>query len=156
MKPRNKVTLKYDQRLPAKSTTHLVLCLLIVFMLTPGIVYLFYRIHWLAGVVAAAPVYILLVDVLINKQKSIIWYFLDFIRHTLTFSGTAVITMYLWRIDWRIAAIAILPVLILLLNIVGFLTLHTYGITSEARTSKDAKSSFEQSNPDLENNDPAE
>jgi len=119
--------LKYDQRVPAKSFLQLVLCLLIICSVTAGAVYLLWKIHWIAGAVVAVPVWILLVDVFINKRKSVTWYLLDFIRFLVTFGGTAVIAWYLSRIDWRIGVISVLPVFILLLNTIGFLTLYVFG-----------------------------
>jgi hypothetical protein len=148
--------LKYDQQAPAKSWLQLVLCLLIICSGTSGAVYLFWRIHWVAGVVVAVPVWILLVCVFMNRRKSITWYLLDFLRHILTFAGTAAIAWYLWKIDWRIGAISILPVFILLLNIIGFLTLRVYDITPEASAARKARESLDQFNHELVKNDAKE
>ena len=128
--------LKYDEQSPAKSWLKLVLCLLLICSGTAGTVYLLWKIHWVIGAVVAVPVWILLVDVFINRRKSITWYLLDFLCSILTFGGTAVIAWYLWKIDWRIGAISILPVFILLLNIIDFLTLRIYDITPEASAAR--------------------
>jgi len=148
--------LKYDQQAPAKSWLQLVLCLLIICSGTAVAVYLLWEIHWVAGVVVAVPVWILLVCVFINRQKSITWYLLDFLRYILTFGGTAVIAWYLWKIDWRIGAISILPVFILLLNIIGFLTLRLYDITPEASVARNAGELLDQFNHEPAKNDSIE
>ena len=128
--------LEYDRQSPIKSWIQLVLCYLVVFSGTAAAVYLLWKIHWVAGIIIATPVWILLVCVFINGRKSLMWYILDFLRHILIFAGTAVVAWYLWKIDWRIGAISILPVFILLLNIIGFLTLPIYDITPEVRTGR--------------------
>jgi hypothetical protein len=123
----------------------MVLCLLIICSGTAGAVYLLWKIHWVAGVVVAVPVWILLVDLFINRRKSITWYLLDFLRFILIFGGTAVIASYLWKINWIIGAISILPVFILLLNIIGFLTLPVYYyVPPEARVARKARESINQ------------
>ncbi len=131
--------LKYNHQLPTKSWP----CLLVVCLGTSGAIYLCWKVHWIAAAIVAIPVWILLVDVLINRQKSITWYLLDFMRHLFSFGGTAIIAWYLWRIDWRIGAIVILPVFFLLLNTIGFLTLRMYDVTPEARIAKDALKSID-------------
>jgi hypothetical protein len=148
--------LKYDQKSSSKSWLKLVICFMIICLCTSGSVYLCCKIHWVAGVVVAIPIWILLVDVLINRRKSMTWYLLDFLRHTLIFAGTAVIAWYLWKIDWRIGAISILPVFILLLNIIGFLTLHIYYITPEASVSRKAIETLDQFERELIKNDSTE
>ena len=134
----------------------LLICFLIICSGTAGAVYVLWKIHWVAGVVVVVPVWILLVDVIVNRRKSITWYLLDFLRFIMTFGGTAVIAWYLWKIDWRIGAISILPVFILLLNIIGFLTLRIYDITPEASAARNAGERLDQFNHELEKNDSTE
>jgi hypothetical protein len=148
--------LEYDQNAPAKSWLKMVLCLLIICSVTAGAAYLFWRIHWVAGIVVAVPVWILLVCVFMNRRKSITWYLLDFLRHILTFAGTAVVAWYLWKINWIIGAISIFPVFILLLNIIGFLTLRIYDITPESRAARKAFKDLDQFNHELVRNDSTE
>ena len=136
--------LRYDQQAPVKSWVQLLLRLFVVCSGTAGATYLFWRIHWIAAVVVAIPIWILLVDLLVSRRHSVLWYFLDFLRYILADAGTAATIWYLWKIDWRIGAIAILPVFILILNIVGFLTPSVYDITLEARASRKAMESFEE------------
>ena len=137
---------KCDQEAREWSWPGLTLCLLIVCGGTAGAVYLFWRIHWVAAAVVAVPIWILLVDLFVNGRKSISWYLLDFLRHTLTFAGTAAVVWYLWKVDWRIAAAAVLPVFVLILNIVGFSTLRVYDITPEANAARRARESMERLN----------
>lgn len=135
---------EYDEQAPAKSWLKLVLYLLIICSVTAGAVYLLWKIQWVIGAVVAVPIWILLVDVIINKQKSIIWYLFDFLRYTLTLGGTAFIASYLWKINWIIGAISILPVFILLLNIIGFLTIPIYFITPESSAARKAFKELDQ------------
>jgi hypothetical protein len=128
--------LEYDEQAPAKSWLQLVLGSLIICSGTAGAVYLLWKIYWVAGVVIAVPVWILLADLFVFRRRSITWYLLDFLRFILTFTGTAVIGWYLWKINWIIGPISILPVFILLLNIIGFLTLPVYFIAPESRAAK--------------------
>jgi len=148
--------LEYDQQAPAKSWLKLILCFLIICSGTAGAVYLFCKINWVSGAVVAVPVWILLNCVLMYRGHSITWYLLDFLRHILTFSGTAIIAWYLWEIDWKIGAISILPVFILLLNIIGFLTLRLYDITPEASVARNAGERLDKFNHELEKNDSTE
>jgi hypothetical protein len=136
--------LEYDHKAPAKSWLKLALCFFIVCSGTVGASYLALKIHWIAAAVVAVPAWILLVDVLINRQKTITWYLLDFFRFLLSFAGTAVIAWYLWKKDWRISVILVLPVFIVLLNAIGFLALPMYGITKKASVDRDAQRSLEQ------------
>jgi len=132
--------LKYDQQ-ESPAPLKLVLCFLITCSGTAGAVYVLWKIHWVAGVVVAVPVWILLNCVLrhcvlMYRGHSITWYLIDFLRNILLFSGTAVIAWYLWKIDWRIGAISILLAFILLLKIIAFLTLRIYDITPEASAAR--------------------
>jgi len=142
--------LRYDQQAPAKSWLQLLLRLLMACSGTAGAVYLFWTIHWVAAAVVAVPVWILLVDLFVNQRKSISWYLLDFLRHILTFAGTGATAWYLWKIDWRIGAIAVFPVFVLIVNIIGFLTLRVYDITPEASAARKARESLEKFNRGLE------
>jgi hypothetical protein len=135
---------EYDEQTPAKSWLKLVLYLLIICSVTAGAVYLLWKIQWVIGAVVAVPIWILLVDVIINRQKSITWYLFDFLRYTLTLGGTAFIASYLWKINWIIGAISILPVFVLLLNIIGFLTLPVYFITPESSAARKAFKELDQ------------
>lgn len=139
---------EYDEQASAKSWLKLVLGLLIICLDTVGAVYLLWKIHlvagWIAGAVVAVPVWILIGDIFIERRKSITWYLFDFLRYTLTLGGTAFIASYLWKINWIIGAISILPVFILLLNIIGFLTIPIYLITPESSAARKAFKELDQ------------
>ncbi|MGB2863485.1 MAG: hypothetical protein WBC05_09195 [Sedimentisphaerales bacterium] len=90
----------------------------------------------MTGAIVTIPVWILLVDILINRRQSIIWYFLDFFRHLLVFGGTAFAVQFLWKTDWRLGAIAVIPIFVLLLNLFGFITIHLYNYTPEVRAGR--------------------
>jgi hypothetical protein len=133
--------LQYELKPQEMSILKLVLCFLIIISGTIGAVYFLWKIYWIAGVVVVVPVWVLLADLFVFRRRSIIWYLLDFFRYFLIFSGTAVIAWYLWKINWIIAVISILPIYLLLLNIIGFLTLPFYFIAPEW---KDARKSLKK------------
>ncbi len=124
--------LKYKPEKPILSWFRLISCLSIVCAGTAGAIYLCWRIHWVAGVVISYPVSILLGDVLIEREKSFSWYFCDFIRYILVFGGTVLAVRFLWKIDWRLGAIAAIPIFILLVFLFGLLTAPVYYFTSES------------------------
>ena len=128
--------LKYDPKSPILSWLRLILCPCIVVCGTAGAVYLLWRIHWLAALATAVPVWILLADLFVTGRKSVSWYLLDFVRHLIALAGVAAGVRFLWNIYWLLCLIAALPILILLMNVVGFLTLPLYHhLTPEGRAS---------------------
>lgn len=73
------------------------------------------------------------------EYKSDVWrsshtlrQFLDVIRHLIIVVATVVALYFMWKIHWLLATVAALPVYILLLNLVGFLTLPLYGLAAYA------------------------
>lgn len=130
--------LQYDQQTPVKSWVRLALCLLTVCAGTAGAVYLGLKVHWIAAVVVAVPVWILLVGVLVSRRRSVTSYLLDFIQLILTFAGTATVASYLWDKNWIVGAVSILPAFLFLLNAIGFLMLPAYDITPETRRARKA------------------
>lgn len=58
---------------------------------------------------------------------------LDFARNILAILGTIYIVFLIWNYSWIIALIAAIPVYILNLNLVGFMTLPLYKLTPEAK-----------------------
>jgi hypothetical protein len=135
---------RHDQRAPDPSWLQLVLRVLAVGGGVAAAAYLYWTVHWIAAVVITVYLWILLVDVCMTGQQSVTWYLLDFMHHLLSFAGTALIASYLWRLDWRIGMIAILPAFVLLLMVTNFLILRLYGLTSEGRTARDARSQMEE------------
>jgi hypothetical protein len=130
---------KHDQRAPDLSRLEPVLCVLAVGMGAAAAAYLYWKVHWIAVAVIAVYLWILLVDVCVTGRQSVTWYLLDFLHHLLSFTGTAIITSYLWSIDWRVGTIAMLPVFILLLVATIFLVLRLYGMTPEGRAAQRAR-----------------
>lgn len=116
---------------PGRSWLRLAL-LLTVPLATFGAAYALWKVHWLAGVIGAVPIWILLTDLLVNKRDSLLWYLADFVRHLIIFGASALSIWLLWRIDWRLGAIAGLPLFVLWLNLIGFLMSPVYGLTREA------------------------
>lgn len=131
--------LKNDPKSGALSCRQLIFCAGVVVCGTAVSVYLLWRIHWLAALVAAVPVWILLADLFVTGRKSVSWYFLDFVRHIISLAGVAVGVRFLWNIYWLLGVIAAWPILFLLMNLVGFLTLPLYGhLTPEGRSARKA------------------
>lgn len=69
------------------------------------------------------------------EYKSDVWrssdtlrQFLDAIRHLIIFIATITTLYFIWKIHWLLAIVVALPVYIILLNLVGFLTLPLYGL----------------------------
>jgi len=132
--------LKYDRKSPTLSLVRGILCFSVVVCGTAAAVYLLWRTHWLAALVAAVPVWILLTDLFVNRRKSVIWYFLDFVRHIIVFAGTGMSVWFIWKIHWILCVVTAVPIFVLLLNLVGFLTLPLYwsDLTPEGRAARKA------------------
>jgi hypothetical protein len=86
------------------------------------------------------------------EQKSDVWrssdnlrQFLDVVRHLIIIIATTVCLYSVWKIYWLIAIIVALPVYIIILNLVGFLTLPLYGLAGYAwyRLTSDGKAASE-------------
>jgi hypothetical protein len=58
---------------------------------------------------------------------------LDLVRHALILLITAYATLSLWRWHWIAAILVCLPIYVVVLNLVGFLTLPLYAFTPESR-----------------------
>ncbi len=135
---------EHDPRALNPSWLQLTLCVLAVGGGAAAAAYLYWTVHWVAALVIAVYLWILFADICVTGQKTVTWYLLDFLHHLLSFAGTALVAGYLWRIDWRIGTIAIVPVFILLLAITGFLILHLYRLTPEGRAAHEAQKQMEQ------------
>ena len=123
--------LKYDPEKPVLSWFRLILCLSIACFGTIAAVYLFWQIHWAVGVSVGYPISIFLVDIFIERKKSFLWYFCDFIRYILICAGTVVVVWFLWKIDWKLGVIVAIPIYILFVFFFGFLTAPFYSFTPE-------------------------
>ena len=131
--------LKYDPNTPEPSLCQLIIRGCIVVFGTAGAVYFLWGIYWIAALVVAIPVWILLADLFVFKQKSVSWYVLDFVRYLIVLTGVAWSVCFLWSIYWILGIIAACPIFIILLNLIGFLALPLYRyLTPEGRTAKKA------------------
>jgi hypothetical protein len=135
---------KHDQRGPDPSWLQIALCVLAVGGGAAAAAYLYWTVHWIAGVVIVVYLWILFADICVTGQKTVTWYLLDFLHHLLSFAGTALIARSLWSIDWRLGTIAIVPVFILLLAVTGFLILRLYHLTPEGRLAREAQQQLEE------------
>ena len=70
--------------------------------------------------------------------------FLDLLRHIIVLPGTLIVLCSLWRSSPGLAAIAALPVYIVLLNVVGFLILPLYYFTPERKTASELRRCLEK------------
>lgn len=68
-----------------------------------------------------------------EHEKSGTTLFFDVIRHLLILSGTCYVVFLIWQRSWLIALIAAIPIYVILLNLIGFLTVPLYLLTPESR-----------------------
>ena len=83
-----------------------------------------------------------------EHQKSgttVLW---DTIRYLLIFSGTGVVLYYIGKYNLILAVIAAIPVFVIMLNLIGFLTLPLYFFTPESRTASKMLKSLEKGDMD--------
>jgi hypothetical protein len=121
------------------SPLELVLCMLAVVGGVAAAAYLYWTVHWIAAVVITVYLWILLADVCVTGQQSIIWYLLDFLHHVLSFAGTALVASYLWRLDWRLGTAALVPVFAVLMLTTNFLIVRLYALTPSGRAEHEAR-----------------
>jgi hypothetical protein len=68
-----------------------------------------------------------------EHEKSGVTITLDILRHLLIIGSTAYIISMIWNWNWIVALIAAVPLYIVMLNLIGFLTLPLYAFTPEKR-----------------------
>ena len=68
-----------------------------------------------------------------EHQKSGATIILDIVRNLLILAATGYVTVLIWRYNWIIALLGLLPVYFVFLNVFGFLTLPLYHLTPENR-----------------------
>ncbi len=83
-----------------------------------------------------------------EHEKSGVTILFDIIRYLLILGGTIYVIFLIWRWNWIVALIAILPVYLIMLNIFGFLTLPLYAFTPENKLKAKAFNAFQ--NGDVE------
>jgi hypothetical protein len=69
----------------------------------------------------------------VQGGKSAATILLDSLRHIIILAATGYTTFAIWRWSWIAAALALIPVYIIMLNVFGFLTLPLYLLTPETR-----------------------
>jgi len=143
--------LEFNRQSPSKSWVELILSLILIVLGTGISVFFLFKIHWIFGIIIAIPMWTLLSDIFIRRVNSIVWYLFDFIRYTLSTGGTAFIASFLWRINWIIGALSIVPIFILLFIITGFLTRPLYFFSPESFNARKALKEFDNLQHDLEN-----
>ncbi len=68
-----------------------------------------------------------------EHEKSGTTIFLDIFRNLLILAATSYVVFLIWKWNWIVALIAAIPVYVIMLNLVGFLTLPLYLFTPENR-----------------------
>lgn len=81
-----------------------------------------------------------------EHEKSGTTLFFDVIRHLLILSGTCYVVFLIWQRSWLVAIIATIPIYLILLNLIGFLTLPLYLLTPESRLGAKAIKASEKGN----------
>lgn len=81
-----------------------------------------------------------------NKSKTTI--FFDFLRNLIILVVTGYITYLIWEWNWIVAVIAAIPIYVIVMNIIGFLTLPLYMLTPESKLIKKGFNSIENGNID--------
>ena len=79
-----------------------------------------------------------------EHEKSGTTIFFDIIRHLLILSGTCYVVFLVWQRNWLVAVIAAIPIYLILLNLIGFLTLPLYVLTPESRLAAKASKALEK------------
>ena len=68
-----------------------------------------------------------------EHEKSGTTIFLDVVRNLLILVATGYAVFLIWKWNWIVALLAAIPIYIVMLNLVGFLTLPLYMFTPENR-----------------------
>lgn len=79
-----------------------------------------------------------------THEKSGATILLDILRNLLIIAATGYVILLIWQWHWIVALIAIIPVYIIMLNLLGFITLPLYTLTPENRLNKKAFNAFEK------------
>jgi hypothetical protein len=68
-----------------------------------------------------------------DHQKSGVTICLDVIRNVAILVGTGWVTVLLWRYNWILGLVVVIPIYLILLNVIGLLALPLYRFTPENR-----------------------
>ncbi len=77
-----------------------------------------------------------------EHEKSGTTIFLDLVRYLLIIAATSYTVFLIWKWNWIVALVAIVPVFIVMLNLIGFLTLAIYSLTPENRLKRKGMKAF--------------
>ncbi len=78
-----------------------------------------------------------------ESEKSGTTIVLDIVRHLIVLGVTGGVVFFIWRWNWIVGLLAAIPLYIVILNLVGFLTLPLYGVTPETRLGVKMMKAFE-------------
>jgi hypothetical protein len=71
-------------------------------------------------------------------------FFFDFIRWFWILGATGYAVKWLWSIHWALGLFLALPVFIISINVIGFLTLPLYLFTTEAQSARKILKDFKE------------
>lgn len=75
-------------------------------------------------------------EITINQTKSSFTITLDIIRNLLIIAITIYLLIIIWKWNWIVAIICSIPIYVIIMNIIGFISLPLYYLTPEHRKSK--------------------
>jgi hypothetical protein len=78
-----------------------------------------------------------------EHEKSGVTILLDIIRHLLILAATGYLVFLTWRWNWIVGLIAVIPIYVVMLNLVGFATLPLYMLTPENKLKAKAFKAFQ-------------
>lgn len=83
----------------------------------------------------------------VDGGKSVATASLDLLRHALVLAATAYATYGIWKWNWIAAVVTVIPVYVIVLNLLGFLTLPLYLFTPEIRRTRETEKALFQRKP---------
>jgi len=78
-----------------------------------------------------------------SHNKSLVTIIFDVIRNILILIATIYVLSLLWQWHWLSAVVGAIPIYVLIMNIIGFLTLPVYLLTPENRLLKKTSDAFD-------------
>lgn len=78
-----------------------------------------------------------------EHEKSWTTIFLDILRNLLVLIATGYVVFLIWKWNWIVALVTVIPIYIIMLNLFGFLTLPLYIFIPENRMKYKASKAFE-------------
>ena len=81
-----------------------------------------------------------------EHEKSGATIILDILRHLIILAATCYAVCLIWKWNWIVALVLAVPVYVIMLNLIGFLTLPIYRFTPENRLKVKAYKAFQNGN----------